>query len=456
MVMAKENFPRNWLIVDDHVEDTKLIAQAVEDDSRVVEIAHDLNTAEYQLKSKIYDMVVLDYYFKGTARTGVDLIPLIRNLFPGLPLIMVSSSDEPDIVREAMKQGADVFVKKYPNPKLLRTTLNLAAIQAQESRARLLAKSQYSNLFMTPELKADLSSTLRKRSEKVLITGHNGMGKTSVAEAFAASFIRTYYKGAPRSIIRVDCRRNKNVSEELFGAGSGKMLGLSAFERALGGVLILDNLDHLGLQEAAQLRDILISSNYDRTNAGDQEVSLKQIKIISTSSPDIPTPVASLIAAATDIDVQLETVAELAPYADKIVPRLAIRPMNFSEKSIAHLQGVMETAEWSTGFISLSQFINGAICTALELGKSKVYQADLPTLKLFRGGMMVNLQEQLLSSKDGELLLYGICSGRNFPGAQKLLKKVMMRQAHDMFEGNTSAAAEALGISRTSFSEIGP
>lgn len=451
MVLAKENLPRNWLIVDDHVEDTKLIAGAVEDDHRVVDIAHDLNTAEYQLKSKIYDMVVLDYYFKGTTRTGVDLIPSVRNLFPGLPLIMVSSSDEPEIVREAMKYGADVFVKKYPNPKLLRTSLNLAAIQAQESRGRLLAKSQYSNLFMTPDLKADLNTTMRKRSEKVLIMGQPGMGKTSVAEAFAASFVRSYYKGAPRSIIRVDCRDNKNIAKDLFGCSSGT-LSLSAFERAMGGVLIIDNLDCLGAEDAAKLREILLSSTYE---SGGQELSLKQIKIISTSSADIPTPVASLMAAATDIDIQLESIPQLAPYAEKLIPRLAIRPINFSEKAISHLQGVMETAEWQIGFISLSQFINGAIINALELGKSKVYQTDLPPLKLYRGGMMVNLQEQLLSSKDGELLLYGICSGRNFPGAQKLLKRVMMRQAHDMFEGNTSAAAEALGISRSTFSEIG-
>ena len=123
--MNKEALPRNWLIVDDHVEDAKLIAQSIPEGSKTVDIAHDLETAEYQLKHKIYDIVILDYYFKGTNKTGVDLIPVIRQLFPGLPLIMISSSDELSIVREAMKQGADFFVKKYPISTITTTLIHL-------------------------------------------------------------------------------------------------------------------------------------------------------------------------------------------------------------------------------------------------------------------------------------------------------------------------------------------
>ncbi len=50
--MNKELLPRNWLIVDDHVEDAKLIAQSIPEGSKTVDIAHDLETAEYQLRGK--------------------------------------------------------------------------------------------------------------------------------------------------------------------------------------------------------------------------------------------------------------------------------------------------------------------------------------------------------------------------------------------------------------------
>ncbi len=448
--MNPDLLPKNWLIVDDHVGDAELIASAIPEGSKVVDIAHDLKTAEMQLKQKIYDIVVLDYYFKGTKETGVDLIPIIRDLFPGLPLIMVSSSDEGEIVKGAIRNGADVFVKKYPNVKLLKTTLAIAAVQAQELRASQSDKGNFSHLFMTNQVRNEMKSTIRNRNEKVLISGHRGCGKTTIAKVFAAGFMRNYYKNSPRSIIYVDCSESKVVEEKLFGdKNSNQDFGLSAFERAMGGVLILDNIDTLSEELQQKLKKIFLDNEVICGKDG-TVVNLRKIKIISTIGRDMAPQGAAFVAAATDLEVVLEPISELYPFAEKIVEKVADRKIPFTQKALDHLATAIRIVDFKMGFLSLSSYINNAICHALEEGKNKVYQADFPPLDAADIGLRINVEKQVFHGKDGELLTYAVRSGRNFPAAQKLLKKVMVSYATEMYEGNVSAAAEALGISRAS------
>ncbi len=451
--MNLELLPKNWLIVDDHVGDAQLIASAIPEGSRIVDIAHDLKTAENQLKQKIYDVVILDYYFKGTKETGVDLIPIIRDLFPGLPLIMISSSDEGEIVKAAIRNGADVFVKKYPDVKLLRTTLAIAAVQAQEIRAGQSDKGNFSHLFMTAQVRSEMKSTIRKRSEKVLISGARGCGKTTIAKVFAAGFMRNYYKNSPRSIIYIDCAEQKTVEEKLFGREGQGEFGLSSFERAMGGVLILDNIDALLPEWHERLKKIFLD-NEAIGNDDDTVVNLKKIKVISTMGKGIVEPqIAGLLAAATDLEVILEPISELYTQVEKIIEKLAHRKIQFTQKAIDHLATVIRVVDFKMGFLSLSGYINNAICHALEEGKSKVYQADFPPLGI-DSMMRMELDRQIFHGKDGELLTYAIRSGRNYPAAQKLLKKVMINYATEIYEGNISAAAEALGISRAALNEV--
>lgn len=55
-------------------------------------------------------LVLLDIHLKGL--NGLEGLALLRRKWPRTPVVMVSSDDTPDTVREAMERGAAAFVSK--------------------------------------------------------------------------------------------------------------------------------------------------------------------------------------------------------------------------------------------------------------------------------------------------------------------------------------------------------
>lgn len=99
------------LLIDDHAlfrSGLRLVLQAGIAQAEVMESA----SLEQVMRAAIDppSLVLLDIQLQGL--NGLDGLALLRQRWPGVPVVMLSSSAEPDTVRLAMARGAAAFFSK--------------------------------------------------------------------------------------------------------------------------------------------------------------------------------------------------------------------------------------------------------------------------------------------------------------------------------------------------------
>ncbi|HEY3419627.1 MAG TPA: response regulator [Methanomassiliicoccales archaeon] len=100
------------LMVDDNVEHIQLCSEFLPDDEFEVDAAYTGGQAIDKLKTRKYDIIILDYKLPDI--NGIDLLKKIRPMGLQIPVLFVSALDDPDLSFEAMKEGAcDYIVKTF-------------------------------------------------------------------------------------------------------------------------------------------------------------------------------------------------------------------------------------------------------------------------------------------------------------------------------------------------------
>lgn len=130
------------LVVDDHLVVREGLRWMLGPDSGI-EIAAEAETGARALEAieaDRPDVVLLDIHLPDGS--GLDLLATIRSRFPGLPVVMLTMSDEPTYVEEAVRAGAVGYVlKSAPRAELIRAIEAAAGgdayIQAEVTRPLL-------------------------------------------------------------------------------------------------------------------------------------------------------------------------------------------------------------------------------------------------------------------------------------------------------------------------------
>jgi two-component system, NarL family, nitrate/nitrite response regulator NarL len=110
------------ILADDHPVFTGGLAGIIdnEPDMEVVTIVHNGTTLLQTLREEEADLIVLDINMPGI--NGMDLLVKIRQYYPSLKVVMLSTYAEPHLVEKAEKAGADGYVVKSSDiPELLGT-----------------------------------------------------------------------------------------------------------------------------------------------------------------------------------------------------------------------------------------------------------------------------------------------------------------------------------------------
>ncbi len=117
MLTHEANAPRaalkRVLVVDDHPLFRQALRSAVEaefDSATVI----DVDTIDHAIRKLRsigrFDLALLDLYLPGT--TGFDGLLRLRKLFPRLPIVIVSGTEDRRLAREALNYGAAGFIPK--------------------------------------------------------------------------------------------------------------------------------------------------------------------------------------------------------------------------------------------------------------------------------------------------------------------------------------------------------
>lgn len=129
-------------MVDDHLIVREGLRWLFEQD-RGIEISGEASTAEEAMTAIADvrpDVVLLDLHLPD--RSGLEVLREIRDRFPDLPVVILTMSDQPEYVEEAVRAGAAGYlVKNAPQDELSRALRAAAAgdgyIQAEVTRPLL-------------------------------------------------------------------------------------------------------------------------------------------------------------------------------------------------------------------------------------------------------------------------------------------------------------------------------
>jgi DNA-binding NtrC family response regulator len=398
------------------------------------------------IDAREFDAVLMDLnYARDTTsgQEGLDLLSQIRGHDQTLPIVVMTAWGSVELAVEAMRRGARDFVQKpWENARLLtivRTQVDLA--RALRCQHRLEAENRSLKPDVRPLLIADapsmqpvleLISRVGPSEASVLITGENGTGKGTVAQAIHSVSGRT---GTGLVTVNAGGLSEGVFESELFGHVKGaftdaKTDRVGRFELADGGTLFLDEIANVPLNLQPKLLRVLETGDFERV--GSSRTRHVSVRILSASNADLGEEVGSG-RFRQDLLFRLNTI-EIA------LPPLRNRREDIPELSHHFLrQHAQRYRKNLTGFEpAASQALLDhpwpgnirELDHAIERG---VLMARGPIIRLGELGLRIDRDQ---TSRIEDMSLEEV---EGF-----LIKKAMAR-----VEGNVSQAAKALGLSRS-------
>jgi DNA-binding NtrC family response regulator len=272
------------LVVDDSEGVRSYLASLLELRGFAVDTAPDGRSALELLGSGAApDVVLLDVMMPGQG--GLETLRRIRELHPGLPVVMLSVVGKAATIVEAMQLGAtDYLNKPFEEEELVRALARArgAAEPAAASGPSLLDGP----LWSTPSL-ARIRAVLEQIADTdvtVLIQGESGVGKEIVARAVHETSAR---RG--RAFVKVNCAALPGtlLESELFGYERGAFTGATArkpgkFEVASSGTIFLDEIGEMSPAMQAKLLHVLQDGRFARLG-GNREIEVDARVVTATN-----------------------------------------------------------------------------------------------------------------------------------------------------------------------------
>ena len=266
------------LLVEDDVVFSKMLSRFLERNGYDVIGCYSLEEAEKNLTPAI-KMIFTDLRLPDG--DGINLLKQVKDIFPNLPVVVMTSYAEVSTAVEAMKLGAFDYISKpfqqedvlnviknaqntvfsTPKPETVETAAPLSKTD-HSSPAKMVKAPKVTEANPFIEGVSPASKKLSKfinlvapTDMSVLIMGESGTGKEVVAKLI---HLKSERRNKP--FIAVDCGAipKEIASSEFFGHVKGSFTGAITdkkghFEEANGGTIFLDEVGNLSYENQIQL-----------------------------------------------------------------------------------------------------------------------------------------------------------------------------------------------------------
>ena len=263
------------LIVDDEKPTRDALRMGFQDDYEVY-TASNLAQAVTLMREESPDLVLTDLRLGG--ESGMDVLKSAAALPHPPQSIMMTAYGSVDAAVEAMKQGAYDFVTKPLNldavEMVLKRALHTRNLETanQELTSRIQADSGLQKLLGRSTAMEHVFSMIRQVAPSkttVLIEGESGTGKELVAQAIHS------LSGRPENkFVAVNCAAlsPQLLERELFGHEKGSFTGaaqrrIGRFEQADGGTIFLDEIGEIDASTQVKLLRVLSERTIERVGS---------------------------------------------------------------------------------------------------------------------------------------------------------------------------------------------
>ncbi len=285
------------LIIDDEEDIRELVAGILQDEGHGARTAGNSDDAIASIRSRRPQLVFLDIWLQGSKLDGLQLLDLIKDEHPTLPVVMISGHGNIETAVAAIKRGAYDFIEKpfkadrlvlvadraLETSRLKREVLELK--QHAPSSAKLIGKSSAMN-----QLRQALEK-IAPTNSRIMIVGPSGSGKELAARTIHALSGRA---SGPFVLVNAATITPEHMEVELFGTEppngtGGRQIG--ALEEAHGGTLMIDEICDMPRDTQSKILRVLVDQTFQRVG-GTTKVTV-DVRIASSTSRDIEAEVAA-------------------------------------------------------------------------------------------------------------------------------------------------------------------
>ena len=433
--MAK---PKTILIIDDNrgvLSALKLLLKGVFE--HIITLPSPV-TLPSVLRSENPDVVLLDMNFTDALNSGNEglyWLHEIKRMHSALPVVLFTAYADIDLAVRGIKEGAtDFVVKPWDNAKLIETLKN--ACSSASSRGKKKEERTPSAMYWGASASMrELHRMVEKiagTDANVLITGENGTGKEMLARE-----IHALSRRFRRDMVTVDMGAVAETlfESELFGHKKGAFTDAHVdragkFEAAHESTIFLDEIGNLPYHLQAKLLTVLQSRSVVRV--GSNEPIPVDVRLICATNADLEERVAQgkfredLLYRINTIHLEIPPLRErkedIIPLAELFIERFA-RQYNKGAMTLSEdARQKLKEHPWYGNIRELEHAVEKAVIISEDVTISyTLFHFPKKSLSPARESEAETLEEMEL---------------------------VMIRKAIDKHEGNLSAVAAQLGITR--------
>jgi two-component system nitrogen regulation response regulator NtrX len=402
------------------------------------------------MQSRRPHLVFLDIWLQGSRLDGLQVLEIIKQDHPELPVVMISGHGNIETAVSAIKAGAYDFIEKpfKADRLVLVAERALEASRLKREVRDLRARSvQASRIAGRSVLTNQLRLTIERvapTNARILVTGAPGSGKELAARTLHGLSTRA---DGPFVVVSAATITPDVMEAELFGveAGEGRGRRVGALEEAHGGTLYIDEITDMPRETQNRILRVLLDQNFQRVG-GTTRVHV-DVRIISSSSRDLPAEIAAgrfredLFHRLSVVPIRVPSLAErredvpelIEFFMDQISSATGLPKRRIADDAMA----VLQSHDWP--------------------GNVRQLRNNVERLMILTGGdVEAEVTADMLPSEVGTL----VPTTPGGAGGEKLMS-LPLREAREIFEreyllaqiarfsGNISRTAEFIGMERS-------
>jgi two-component system nitrogen regulation response regulator NtrX len=438
------------LVVDDETDIRELVAGILEDEGYGTRRAASADEALIAIQARRPNLVFLDIWLQGSRLDGLQVLDLIKQNDPELPVVMISGHGNIETAVSAIRRGAYDFIEKpfKADRLVLVATRALEASRLRREVKDLKTRSvQASRIVGRSTAANQLRATLDRvapTNARVMISGAPGSGKELAARTLHALSARA---SGPFVVINAATMIPETMDEELFGTESqnGAARRIGALEEAHSGTLYLDEVADMPRETQGRILRVLVDQNFQRVG-GTTRVHV-DVRIVSSTSKDVVVEIAE------------------GRFREDLFHRLNVVPIRVPGLS-ERREDVPELITFFMDQLSISSGLpkRSIAADAMAVLQSHEWPGNIRELRnnverlmiLTKGDPQAEVTTEMLPAEVGAL----VPATPTGSGGEKLMS-MPLREAREVFEkeylvaqiarfsGNISRTAEFIGMERS-------
>jgi len=398
------------------------------------------------IKETIPDVVLLDIWMPDI--DGIETLKRIRELHPGLQVIMISGHGTIETAVKATKLGAYDFIEKPLSlEKVLLSINNALDYNRLEAELDLYRERERRRYQITGHSRAithlkEQIKIVAPTDAWVLIVGENGTGKELVAHS-----IHRFSKRSNKPFVEVNCAAIPEdlIESELFGHEKGAFTGATTmkrgkFDQADNGMLFLDEIGDMSLKAQSKVLRILQEQRFERVG-GSRTIKV-DVRVIAATNKNL------------EEEIEKGTFREDLYFRLNVIP-IRVPPLRERVDDIAELAN--EFLDEFSLDAKTEQKLLGS--DAFDLLKKYSWPGNVRELKNLIERLAIMCPRKMISLEEipppystlraDERKIESFLSFETLKEARETFEKSFITRKLQQFEGNISKTAEAIGVERS-------